>query len=228
MSPGLPASIEIVRPVLASLALTPLDSLIVVGNKVGVASDFKKINQVFCTVQIAFQGETLAFAKALGLNIRLVNEAIKASTGESFMCELKSTILDFSYPYPSQLAIEDYSLYDPTPFPNLVWTSSARRSHFHAPPSPDSEQIFTAALAAGLEKEDNGLVSKLWGKLSRPPIVKQLSEEEAIRAAEELRVESSIEKHTVLLVGQNQVASALKKALQKADIDVVEHEKGSR
>lgn len=87
MSSGTPSSIATARTVLDSLTLPPQGGLTLVGDRVGIASDFKMINQVFCAVSIAAQGEALGLAKALGLNVRTVYEIVKQTTGDSFMCK---------------------------------------------------------------------------------------------------------------------------------------------
>lgn len=103
----------------------------------------------------------------------------------------------------------------------------ARRDHFPAPLSAAAEQLYTAALAAGLEKEEDGLVSKFWEKLGGKPIAEQGTEKEEIEKARELVIKPGKKVQKVLLATQNADSriSSLKEALKKAGVEVVEQGK---
>ncbi|KAL0243816.1 hypothetical protein I308_105078 [Cryptococcus tetragattii IND107] len=220
MSSGTPSSIATARSVLDSLTLPPQGGLTLVGERVGIASDFKMINQVFCAVSIAAQGEALGLAKALGLNVRTVYEIIKQTTGDSFM---------FGHRAPWSIRP------DPTPKSAMtiinkdiaIVMGEARRDHFPAPLSAAAEQLYTAALAVGLEKEEDGLVSKFWEKLGGEPIAEQGTEEEEIEKARELVVKPGKKVRKVLLATRNADSriSSLKEVLKKAGMEVVEQGK---
>lgn len=103
----------------------------------------------------------------------------------------------------------------------------ARRDHFPAPLSAAAEQLYTAALAAGLEKEEDGLVSKFWEKLGGKPIAEQGTEKEEIEKARELVIKPGKKVQKVLLATQDADSriSSLKEALKKAGVEVVEQGK---
>lgn len=56
MVSGTSTAIDTARPVLDALTRKPEGALNLVGDAVGVASDFKLINQVFCAIQICVTG----------------------------------------------------------------------------------------------------------------------------------------------------------------------------
>ena len=56
MVSGSPKAVETARPVLSLLTQKPEGNLAVVGDRTGVASDFKLINQVYCAVQLCVMG----------------------------------------------------------------------------------------------------------------------------------------------------------------------------
>jgi 3-hydroxyisobutyrate dehydrogenase-like beta-hydroxyacid dehydrogenase len=59
MTAGSATAIATARPALEALTTAPEGALKVVGDSVGVASDFKLINQVFCAIQICVVGYVL-------------------------------------------------------------------------------------------------------------------------------------------------------------------------
>jgi 3-hydroxyisobutyrate dehydrogenase-like beta-hydroxyacid dehydrogenase len=60
MVSGSSAAIETARPVIEALTQPPMGQMKVVGDRVGAASDFKLINQVYCAIQICVTGYAVA------------------------------------------------------------------------------------------------------------------------------------------------------------------------
>ena len=56
MSSGPPAAVAKATPMIQLLTRKPEGGFSVVGDKLGAASDFKLINQVYCAIQICVTG----------------------------------------------------------------------------------------------------------------------------------------------------------------------------
>jgi 3-hydroxyisobutyrate dehydrogenase-like beta-hydroxyacid dehydrogenase len=96
----------------------------------------------------------------------------------------------------------------------------ARSTSFPAPLSSVAEQVFTAALGAGYQKEDDGCVSKLWELYGVPPLAETGSEAEEIEKAKELVIQSAFKPSNVLFVGIGVMGSPMALAVAKAGIQV--------
>lgn len=83
MVSGDPQAIEIVKPLLDSLARTAP----IVGETPGDGQRVKLVNQLLCGVHIAVAGEALAFAESLGLDARACWEVIRQGAASSFMLD---------------------------------------------------------------------------------------------------------------------------------------------
>ncbi len=83
MASGRPEAFDHVRPVLDAIAMTVYE----LGDRAGIGSSFKIVNQLLAGVHIAAACEAITFAKALGLDIDKVYEVITASAGNSWMFE---------------------------------------------------------------------------------------------------------------------------------------------
>ncbi|WWD22500.1 hypothetical protein CI109_106993 [Kwoniella shandongensis] len=214
MTSGTSSSVATARPVFDALTQAPVGALTVVGDKVGLASDFKLINQVFCAVQIASQGEAIALAKNMGLNPRLVYNLIQSASGHSFM---------FGHRVPWSLN------HDGVPKSAMtiinkdigIVMDEARQLNFPAPVCAVSEQLFTAAIGAGLIKEDDGLVSKLWERFGGQPVAEKGTVEEEEEKAKELEITSSGKAGKVLFVGLGAMGLPMAGSLLKAGVEVV-------
>ncbi|WVQ76198.1 hypothetical protein IAR50_005861 [Cryptococcus sp. DSM 104548] len=211
MASALPAHIELARPVLSALTQKPQGALSIVGNEVGVASNFKMINQVFCAVQIAATGESLAFAKALGLNVRMVWDVIANSSGESFMFTARgpwSFRPDGKIKSGMGIINKDIG----------IVMSEARKVHLPVPLSSAAETLYTAAFAAGLDKVDDARVSLLWEKFGVGSIPEEGTEEEEKAKAELLKADKTGKVGKILLIGSGEFYTA---KLEKAGGSVI-------
>ncbi|TYJ54777.1 hypothetical protein B9479_004534 [Cryptococcus floricola] len=212
MASGLPAHIAHAQPVLSALTQNPQGALSIVGNEVGVASNFKMINQVFCAVQIAATGESLAFAKALGLNVRMAWDVITHSSGESFMFTARgpwSFRPDGTIKSGMGIINKDIG----------IVMSEARKAHLPVPLSSAAETLYTAAFAAGLDKVDDARVSLLWERFGVGSIPEQGTEEEEKDKARLLEVEKKTGNiGKILLIGSGDFYTA---KLEKAGGSVI-------
>ncbi|WVF66042.1 hypothetical protein IAT40_000780 [Kwoniella sp. CBS 6097] len=224
MASGTPSSVSRANTVLSALTKPPVGALSIVGDKVGAASDFKLINQVFCAVQIAAQGEAIALAKNWGLNPRLVYNLIRGASGDSFM---------FGHRVPWSLN------HDGIPKSAMTIISKdigivmdeARSLGFPAPMCAISETLFTTAIAAGLIKEDDGLVSKVWEKFGGAPIAEKGTVEEEKARARELDIKPTLGGQAgagkVLVVGLGAMGLPIAQALTENGLDVIGYDANS-
>lgn len=84
----------------------------------------------------------------------------------------------------------------------------AKLAAFHAPLSAVAEQVFTAALSAGLGKEDDGNVVMLWERMGGRSVAEQGSAQEAEEEAQKPGGEEAIKTVAELLNGVYIVAAA--------------------
>lgn len=84
----------------------------------------------------------------------------------------------------------------------------AKLAAFHAPLSAVAEQVFIAALSAGLGKEDDGNVVMLWERLGGRSVAEQGSAKDAEEEAQQPGGEEAIETISDLLNGVYIVAAA--------------------
>ncbi|WVR03631.1 hypothetical protein IAU60_000624 [Kwoniella sp. DSM 27419] len=214
MCSGTSSSVDRAQPVLAGLTQAPVGALSIVGDKVGAASDFKLINQVFCAVQIASQGEAIALAKNWGLNVRLVYKLVRGASGDSFM---------FGHRVPWSLN------YDGIPKSAMtiinkdigIVMDEARSLQFPAPMCSVAETLFTMAIGAGMSREDDGFISKLWERFGATPIGEKGTVEEEEDKAKELDVKpASGDVGKVLVVGLGALGLPMATALKSKGLDV--------
>lgn len=175
----------------------------------------------------------MAFAKALGLNPRMTYNLIRTASGDSFMCKIISpcpyfgrTETTVGHRVPSQW---ERSGVIKSAMPIIVKDvgivmDEARLNSFPAPLCAVAEQVFTAAMGAGLAKEDDGNVIKLWERFGVPSSIDVGTEEEEAEKARELVVESGSRPKRVLFVGLGVMGLPMAVTLVKAGIDVVGHD----
>lgn len=97
----------------------------------------------------------------------------------------------------------------------------ARLSSFPLPLCAVAEQVFTSALGAGMAKEDDGRIVKVWERFGGKPLLEEGSVEDEIANAKELEVQSTGTVGKVLFVGLGAMGVPMAQAVQRAGIDVV-------
>ncbi|KAH7030661.1 NAD binding domain of 6-phosphogluconate dehydrogenase-domain-containing protein [Microdochium trichocladiopsis] len=127
---------------------------------IGAGSNLKMVHQVLAAVHILAAGESLAFAKQLGLDPAWTAERVIASDTDAFM---------FSNRLPRILAAADRTLTGPVASAvtiilkdNGIITSEAVRHGFATPMTSTSEQVYYDALGRGWGALDDGVLIQLY------------------------------------------------------------------
>lgn len=97
----------------------------------------------------------------------------------------------------------------------------ARLELFPAPLCTAAEQIFTAALGAGLARVDDGCVIRLYEHFGVPSSAETGTEAEEIEKAKELVVQSGPTPNKVLAIGLGAMGGPMAASIAKAGINVV-------
>jgi 3-hydroxyisobutyrate dehydrogenase len=95
--------------------LTTMGRRILHTGELGSASILKVVTNYLCTVHLAALSEALTAAKVMGMDMNVTYEAIKASSGNSFVHETESQVIlngsrDISF--TMDLVVKDVSLFD--------------------------------------------------------------------------------------------------------------------
>ena len=97
----------------------------------------------------------------------------------------------------------------------------ARLSAFPLPLCGVAEQVFTAALGAGMMKDDDGLIVRMWERFGGKPIQETGTEQEEIEKAKELEVSPSGKPSKVAFIGLGVMGAGMALAVQKAGLEVM-------
>ncbi|MBB3458279.1 3-hydroxyisobutyrate dehydrogenase [Rhizobium sp. BK313] len=144
-----------VRPVLDAIALKVYE----LGEKPGIGSSFKIVNQLLAGVHIAAACEAITFAKALGLDIGKVYEVITASAGNSWMFENRVPhILQGDYSPHSAVDIFNKDL--------GIVSDLGRDKKFPLPIASAALQMFIMTSAAGMGRDDDASIARLLASIA--------------------------------------------------------------
>lgn len=155
MASGRPEAFNHVRPVLDAIAMTVYE----LGDRPGIGSSFKIVNQLLAGVHIAAACEAITFAKALGLDIDKVYEVITASAGNSWMFENRVPhILQGDYSPQSAVDIFTKDL--------GIVSDLGRGMKFPLPITSTALQMFIMTAAAGMGRDDDASVARLIAKVT--------------------------------------------------------------
>lgn len=150
MGSGSASAFTSVRPVLDAIALKVYE----LGEKPGIGSSFKIVNQLLAGVHIAAACEAITFAKALDLDIDKVYEVITASAGNSWMFENRVPhILEGDYSPQSAVDIFNKDL--------GIVSDLGRDRKFPLPIASAALQMFLMTSAAGMGRDDDTSVARL-------------------------------------------------------------------
>lgn len=156
LASGSAAAFAAARPALDAMAA----KLYELGDKPGEGSAFKMINQLLAGVHIAAASEAIALAARQGLDIRKVYEVITASAGNSWMFENRMPhVLDGDYTPRSAVDIFVKDL--------GIIQDMARSAKFPVPVSAAAWQMFLATSAAGMGRDDDASVARLYAQITR-------------------------------------------------------------
>lgn len=106
-----------------------------------------------------------------------------------------------------------------------IVNDDARLIGFPAPMSAVAEQLFTSAMGAGMAREDDGMLNKMYEKYGAPAIAETGTEEEEAEKAKELDIKPSGSPKKVFFVGLGAMGRGMALSVQKAGIKVVGYDK---
>ncbi|HWJ72253.1 MAG TPA: L-threonate dehydrogenase [Kaistia sp.] len=155
MASGAPEAFDAARPVLEAIA----ERVHELGPDVGIGSSFKIVNQLLAGVHIAAACEAMAFAKSLDLDLARVFEVITQSAGTSWMFENRVPhILEGDYSPRSAVAIFTKDL--------GIVSDIGRGGNFPLPIASAALQVFLATAAAGMARDDDASVARLYAQIA--------------------------------------------------------------
>ncbi|GJP41982.1 hypothetical protein CLOM_g1584 [Closterium sp. NIES-68] len=155
MASATPAALAKAQPVLEAMSA----KLYIVGDKPGAGSAVKMVNQLLAGVHIAAAAEAMALGARAGLNPRMVFDIISHAAGNSWMFENRVPhMLDNDYTPRSALNIFVKDL--------GIVLGEAQSLAFPLPLAAAAHQQFLAGAAAGLGREDDAAVVKVYERLA--------------------------------------------------------------
>ncbi|MBI1354344.1 MAG: NAD-binding protein [Acidobacteria bacterium] len=155
MGAGAPEAFAAAEPALAAVA----EKVFRIADRPGPGSAVKLINQLLAGVHIAAASEAMALAAKLGLDLPTVYEVITASAGNSWMFENRVPhILEGDYQPRSAVNIFTKDL--------GIVVDSARANQFPVPIAGAAMQMFLMAAAAGMGRDDDASVVRVYQKLA--------------------------------------------------------------
>jgi 3-hydroxyisobutyrate dehydrogenase len=129
------------------------------GDEAGKGAAFKMINQLLAGVHIAVASEAMAFAARQGLDLRKVFEVITASAGNSWCFENRMQhVLDNDYTPRSAIDIFVKDL--------GIVQDMARGAKFPVPMASAALQLFLMTAAAGMGRDDDSSVARLYAQIA--------------------------------------------------------------
>src|SRR5499427_8832859 len=155
LASGSAAAFARARPALDAMAA----KLYELGDAPGQGAAFKMINQLLAGVHIVAASEAMAFAARQGLDLRKVYDVITASAGNSWMFENRmKQVLDGDYRPRSAVEIFAKDL--------GILEDMARSARFPVPVAAAALQIFLATSGAGMGRDDDASVARIYAQLS--------------------------------------------------------------
>jgi len=155
LASGSAAAFARARPALDAMAA----KLYELGDAAGLGAAFKMVNQLLAGVHIAAASEAITFAARQGLDIKKVYEVITASAGNSWMFENRMPhVLDGDYTPRSavEIFVKDLGIIQ----------DMARTARFPVPVSAAALQMFLATAAAGMGRDDDASVARLYARIT--------------------------------------------------------------
>jgi 3-hydroxyisobutyrate dehydrogenase len=155
MASGTPDAFSAARPALEAMAVKVYE----LGDAAGTGAAFKMINQLLAGVHIAAACEAMTLAAKQGLDLRKVYEVITASAGNSWMFENRMPhVLDGDYRPASAIEIFVKDL--------GIVQDMARAERYPAPLAAASLQMYLAAAGAGMGRDDDSSLARVYAQLS--------------------------------------------------------------
>jgi putative dehydrogenase len=129
------------------------------GDEPGIGAAFKMINQLLAGVHIAAACEAITFAARQGLDLARVYEVITASAGNSWMFENRIPHVlagDYRPLSAIEIFVKDLGIVQ----------DMARAERFPVPLAAAALQMYLAAAGAGMGRDDDASLARLYASLS--------------------------------------------------------------
>jgi 3-hydroxyisobutyrate dehydrogenase len=155
MASGTPAAFEKARPALDAMAVKVYQ----LGDSAGFGAAFKIINQLLAGVHIAAACEAMTLAAKQGLDLHKVYEVITASAGNSWMFENRVPHIlagDYKPLSAIEIFVKDLGIVQ----------DMARSERFPVPIAAAALQMYLAASGAGMGRDDDASVARIYAQLS--------------------------------------------------------------
>ena len=155
MASGSTASFARARPALEAMAAKVYE----LGPKPGTGAAFKMVNQLLTGVHIVAACEAMALAAKQGLDLGKVYEVITASAGNSWMFENRMPLVlkgDYTPTSMVEIFVKDLGIVQ----------DIARSERYPAPLAAAALQMFLAASGAGMGRDDDSSVARVYARLS--------------------------------------------------------------
>lgn len=162
MASGHPQAFEKANPVLSALAA----QVYWLGDACGRGSSVKMINQLLAGVHIAAAAEAIAFGVKAGIDPQVLYEVISHSAGSSWMFQNRVPHMlsgDYTPLSAVEVFVKDLG----------IVLESGKELRFPLPLSATAHQLFLAAAAAGLGREDDAAVVKVFEQLTHVSVSKK-------------------------------------------------------
>lgn len=155
LASGSPGAFEAARPALDAMAA----KLYELGDAPGIGAAFKMINQLLAGVHIAAACEAMTFAAKQNLDLAKVYEVITASAGNSWMFENRMPHVlagDYRPLSAVEIFVKDLGIIQ----------DMARSERYPVPLAAAALQMYLAASGAGMGKDDDASLARLYAQLS--------------------------------------------------------------
>jgi 3-hydroxyisobutyrate dehydrogenase len=155
MAAGSAASFARARRALDAMAIKVYE----LGDKPGTGAAFKMINQLLAGVHIAAACEAMTLAAKQGLDLKMVYDVITASAGNSWMFENRMPRVvagDYTPTSTVEIFVKDLGIVQ----------DMARAERYPAPLAAAALQMFLAAAGAGMGRDDDSSVARVYAQLS--------------------------------------------------------------
>ncbi|MGV4797174.1 L-threonate dehydrogenase [Rhizobium sp. F40D2] len=155
MASGSSEAFDAARPGLDAMA----GKVYELGDAAGAGAAFKMINQLLAGVHIAAACEAITFAAKQGLDLDKVYEVITASAGNSWMFENRVPHVlagDYTPLSSIEIFVKDLGIVQ----------DMARSERYPVPLAAAALQMYLAAAGAGMGRDDDSSLARLYAKLS--------------------------------------------------------------
>ncbi|QTL02918.1 NAD(P)-dependent oxidoreductase [Aquabacter sp. L1I39] len=166
LASGRPEAFAKARPALEAMAA----KVYALGDAAGTGAAFKMINQLLAGVHIAAACEAMTFAAKQNLDLAKVYEVITASAGNSWMFENRMPHVlagDYKPLSAVEIFVKDLGIIQ----------DMARSARYPVPLAAAALQMYLAAAGAGMGRDDDSSLARLYAQLSGTTLPASQTEE---------------------------------------------------